>query len=285
MVTEMENIILGNNAQFLKYPFSDFVDAQVKLAVRSVDLTAGTPHIYIDPYEIIDSVDVKGQLKRAEITVNTVTPAPYRYSICSDENTILNQKTIEYYKQCIMFAKDIGAENLIITAAGACFDHEPARLMDNAVKTLDKLASFAKEQGITLLTSSVLGEESPYNESTPVMVTLSEIAEVIDKVHSQALKAYLDVEVISLIGETIPQWFEKLGDAIRLVRFTDGNYNGYRVLGEGCLPCEKFLKQIMDAGFNGPISIQIPGERYSENPQNAEKKMISYLENLMKKVV
>ena len=280
----MNNLILGNNAQFAKYPFREFVDSQISNSITSVDLTLMTPHIYVDSYEFIDAMGIRESLEKAEISVNTVTPPPYRYSICADEDTIQNEKTIGYYKQCILFAEAAGAENVIITAAGANYDYDSERLLSNAEKSLKKLTSFAEEHKVTLLLGTVLGEESPFNASTPVLVTLQEVVDMLKRVDSPGLKAYMDVEVISLIGETIPKWFEALGDDIRLVRFTDGNYNGYRIWGKGCFPCEKYLSQLKEAGYEGPLSLQRPGDRYSNQPGEAETEMVEYLRASMEKV-
>lgn len=281
----MDNLILGNNAQFYKFPFSEFVDVQIINAITSVDLTLMTPHIYVDSYECIDAMRVRKSLKEAGISVNTVTPPPYRFSICSDEDSIQNEKTIDYYKQCILFAESVDADNVTVTASGANYDYTINRLIENAEKTLRKLSAYAERHGVTLLLGTVLGEESPYNASTPVLTTLSEVEEMLQKINSPNLKAYMDIEVISLIGETIPQWFEALGDAIRLVRFTDGNYNGYRIWGRGCLPCDKYLSQLKEAGYEGPLSLQIPGDRYTEDPGEAEHEMVEYLRARMKKVI
>lgn len=281
----MKHELLGNNAQFVKFPFEDFIKGQIKNSISAVDLTLMTPHIYIDSEECIDFMGISSILKNAGIDIHTVTPMPYRYSICSSENSIQNIKTVEYYKQCILFAESVGANYVIITASGANYDVPSEQLMENGKKTLVKIASIAEEHGRTLLLGSVLGEESPYNATTPVMVTLGQVAEVIHDVNSPALKSYIDVEAISLVGETITEWFKKLGDDIKLIRFTDGNYNGYRIWGKGCLPCEKLYREICKNGYTGPLSLQIPGERYSDYPLEAETEMVAYLKNVMEKVV
>lgn len=280
----MNNLLLGSNSQFFKLPFPDFVEAERKNEISAIDLVLMAPHIYVDSVEWIDVVGVAPLLKEHGIKVSHVTPLPYRYSICSEAGSYQNDRTLEYYKQCMQLAASFGAKTMGITASGADYDQAKDCLMENAATTLRKLMVWAEEYGITLLLGCVLGEESPYNASTPVLVTLAEVKDMLKRVNSPYLKAYLDVEPASLKGESITHWFAELGQDIGLVRFTDGNYNGYRIWGMGCLPCERFLLELKQAGYTGPISTQIPGERYSGAPQENEAKHLAYLRAAMEKV-
>ena len=164
------------------------------------------------------------------------------------------------------------------------YDKDKNVLLSCAEETLYTLSTFAEKHEVCLLLGTVLGEESPYNASTPVLTCLSEIKTVLSQVNSPALKAYLDTLAISLTGETITQWFSALGDNIRLIRFTDGNYNGYRIWGTGCLPCEKYLSELQSSKYSGPLSLAVPGERYCENPMEADNLMLAYFRAALSKV-
>ena len=269
--------LLGNNVQFFKRPFDEFLSWLGENDIKEIDFTTHVPHIYVDSYGYKDICQAKTKLMQSGVSVSCITPMPYRFSICADEGTIQRDKTIEYYKQCIDMAEDFGSPYVTITASGACYDYEEERLRANGIETLKILAEYAGNHGVTLLLGTVLGEECQPNASTPVFVRLHEIKAALDEVKSEALKAYLDTEVISLCGETITQWFELLGKNIALIRLTDGNYNGYRVWGMGCLPCRKYLQEIADNGYEGKFSLNIPGERYSENPSEAMTSNVNYL--------
>ena len=279
-----ERILLGNNAQFVKLPFEDFVQAQKDLGIREVELTLQAPHFYLDSYGYHDLTEVKAMLKDAGISVHSVIPLPYRYAICADEGTIQHEKTIGYYQQAVLLAAELGAKYLLITGSGANYDYAPERLMDSAEKTLRVLADFAGEHGVTLLLSSVLGEECIPNASTPVLVSMEEIRDMAERVNSEYLKVYLDTEVISLRGETITEWFETFGEDIRLVRFTDGNYNGYRIWSMGCFPCRKYLDEIGRTGFGGAFALTVPGERYADRPAEAMGENLQVLRQMMGQV-
>ena len=101
-----------------------------------------------------------------------------------------------------------------------------------------------------------------------------------DRVDRNVLKLYVDTEVISTAGETISDWLTEFGDDIKLIRMTDGNYHGYRVWGDGCLPCSKYVGEIKKSGWNGLISLQMPGEAYLENAETADQKNRSYIKKV-----
>jgi len=276
--------LLGNNIQFFKKPFDEFLTWLSKNEIKEIDLTAHVPHIYVDSYGYKDFCDIKTKLMQQGVAVSCITPMPYRFNICADEGSIQKEKTIEYYKQCIDMAKDFGSSYVTITASGACYDYEKERLKANGIDTLKTLADYAGQYGVTLLLGTVLGEECQPNASTPVFVKLYEIKEALDAVNSENLKAYLDTEVISICGETITQWFDLIGKDIALIRLTDGNYNGYRIWGMGCLPCKKYLKEIEAAGYKGKFSLNIPGERYAEEPAKAMSRNVSFLQETARQV-
>ncbi|MDR3354363.1 MAG: hypothetical protein LBO21_04945, partial [Synergistaceae bacterium] len=71
--------------------------------------------------------------------------------------------------------------------------------------------------------------------------------------------------------------FGSFGDDIVLVRFVDGNYNGYRPWGEGCLPCEKFAGQIAGSGYRGVLSQYRRGEFEVSDPAGADARNYRYL--------
>ena len=280
----MDNLFLGNNAQFFRFPYNDFVKALLADNISAVDLTLLSPHIYIDSFEILDPCHVIEMLHANGISVEATTPVPYRYSICAEAGTMQRERTLGYYRQCILFTKKAGAKFLLLTASGANFDTANEILLENAAEVLSILASFAEECGVTLLLGTVFGSESPLNASSPVLLTLPDVKNMLQRVNSPALKAYLDTAVISLVGETISQWFTQLGKEICLVRFTDGNYNGYRIWGSGCLPCERYLRELQQNGYSGALSLSVPGERYCENPAEAQRFLLCNLRNALKKV-
>jgi len=268
----------------LRLPFDEFIKIQNENKVTKIDFVAASPHIYIDSEKCLRVNDVQNSMNMNGISVYSLTPLPYRFSICANGGTIQHKKTIDYYKQCILVGKELGSKYICVTGSGANYDENPEYLIDNAIESLSILAEYAKNNDITVLLGTVFGDDCIINASTPVLVSAADVKKVTECVDSKNLKVYMDTEVISVCGESIREWFELFGKDIRLIRFTDGNYNGYRVWGKGCLPCRKYVDTIQQNGYDGYYSMQIPGEKYFENPVEADKENLKYLYEIFEQV-
>ena len=98
--------LLGNNAQYIRFPFDDFLQDQKRMGMESADLTLQSPHIYIDSEEYEPLGPIKEKLRGAGLSVRCVTPMPYRYSICAEAGTMspplcLSQKFRQIPPRCI----------------------------------------------------------------------------------------------------------------------------------------------------------------------------------------
>ena len=240
---------LESNSQYIRYSMTDFLKVQKELESHHIDLVLQSPHIYVDCEEYGQIRKYQKDFERYQICVDCVTPLPYRYSIGFHPNSLIGQRSRQYYANCIRAAHLCGSQYLCITAANACFDEPKQKLMEYCIENLNDLVKVAEEENVILLLGTVMGMDSPCNASTPIVLTVDEVAEIIEQIGSSYLAAYADTQVLSIRGESLTDWFDRLGEKVRLVRFTDGNYNG----------------------FNGLISFQIPGEHYCENPKDAQK--------------
>ncbi|MEA4988959.1 MAG: TIM barrel protein [Anaerovorax sp.] len=271
-----KNCIAGSNHSYIHFPFHDFAAAQKEFGIKKIDLVGAAPHLWCDHLERIKTEVIQKELEAFDLRVSVFTPKVYRYSICAEKESKQAMATIDYYKNCIEAAETLQCGIVSITAEGGCTDLPYNILWDNCCSMLKELSDFAQQKKIVLVLSTVSKEDSS------ILTHLDEVENMISEVHSESLCAMLDVNVISICGETITQWFEHLGDKIKLVRFVDGNYNGYRVWGDGCLPCEKFLSELVQVGYQGILSLQVPGERYVEDPFSADRRNQKTLEKFLK---
>lgn len=271
-----KNRFAGSNSQYIRFPFRDFIAAQKKLGISRIDLVGAVPHLWCDHISPIQTEEVKRILEEEEMEVTVFSPKAYRYSIYAEPETVQASATLNYYRNCINAAGELGCAAVALPLEGACFDQPRERLWNNAVQMLEAICGIAGGQGIAVLLPSVTEEVSP------ILTSLKDVKEMTGQIGSGALAVLLDIPVISVQGETISQWFGQLGEKIKLVRFTDGNYNGCRVWGEGCLPCERFLKELESSGYDGMFSLQMPGEKYVDAPYDADKRNLSSLERFLR---
>ncbi len=267
-----KSMLAGSNIQYLKNRFDNFVKAQKRLGISKIDLYASVPHIWCDHISMVDTSEISKKLNRDGLDVIAFTPKIYRYQLSSDPDSKEGHACLRYYQQCLEAARQLNSPLMVINTAGGCFDYSKDVLLNNTERTLKKICESAGTYGVTVLITTADSKISP------ILNTYEELSRMIDRIKSPSLSVLADTHTLSVQGENLSQWFGEFGKKIKLIRFVDGNYNGCRVWGEGCLPCGKLLDVIRKYDYNGNFSLQMSGEKYLFEPYEADRRNLRSLE-------
>ncbi|MGN8968450.1 sugar phosphate isomerase/epimerase family protein [Intestinimonas sp. HCP28S3_D6] len=257
--------LLGSNGQYVRMPLAAFLGDMRSLGLTALDFVPQSPHLWLSHAEYEEPAPLLEKLAEAGLRISVLTPPAYRYSITAPPGK-QREATVDYYRNSIALARALGAGQVVLGAAGACWDLTPEALRQNAAEVLERLCPAAEAAGVSLLLAPVMGPDTPLIAESPVLGRAEELSGLLRRVGSPALGVCLDTNVMASWGDTIPRWFELLGEKTGLVRLCDGNYHGWRAWGEGCLPMDRFAEQIRSAGYAGALSLLLPRERYVENP-------------------
>ena len=268
--------LLGSNGQYSRYPLAFFLDEMRRLGLRSLDFVPQVPHFFCGYRDHDDPAGLKAALARAGLRVAVLTPPSYRCSITAPAGE-QRAATLGYYKSCIQLAAELGCDRLVLDAAGACWDLKVEQLREHAADTPCILCDAAEAAGVGLLLAPAMGAETPLIAEAPVLNTARELEAMLHRLRRPGLGVCLDTNVMSACGDTIPDWFDRLGDRTGLVRLCDGNYHGWRAWGEGVLPMERYLCQLNEVGYGGEISLRLPGEWYLERPSYPDERALAAL--------
>lgn len=268
--------MLASNAQYSHLPLERFCVEMEQMNVHYLDFVPQTPHFWLGHTEGDDPAALRAAFDAVSLAVSVLTPPVYRYAITADKEP-QRGATRSYYINALGLARALGADRVVLGASGACWDVPNETLLRSARAMMEDLCDEAARQGVTLLLCPVMGAETPLIAESPVLSTLEQVAAMLDEVDHPNLAAALDTNVMSAAGESILQWFGRLGGRIRLVRMTDGNYHGWRAIGEGVLPMIHYAEQLRDVCYTGDISLLLPGEHYIERPWRIEAAAITAL--------
>jgi protein FrlC len=263
--------IAACNAQYTRLPFSAFLETQKKLGVSDIEFIAQVPHLWCDHIACEDEAGIASALKAAGIEIAAFTPRLYRYSAYAARSSRQRACTMAYMREAVKIASSLSAPVFCIENGGACFDAPHEELWANCREMLAELCDMAGEAGLI----PAIGAASP--DDSPILTTAAELERMKDEIGHKKCGVILDTWLASMAGETIGEWFRAFGSDVVLVRFADGNYNGYRPWGEGCLPCGRFLEQIERGGYNGVLSQRRKGETEVSNPAAADERNHRYL--------
>lgn len=257
-----EDAILGSNGFYSRWTLPAFLAAQRQMGVRRVAFHHVPAHLWLDHYRCVGLEPLQAQLDASGITVEVFHPGRYHYSLFAPQGTQQSRCTRSYLRRCMAAARQLGCSAVCLRPDGALVDRTGGR--QALRRQLAALCQDAHELGVTLCLQTVTPEDSA------ALHTLSQLQQVLSDIPE--LTAALDTVPVSLAGENIPQWFDRLGDRIRFVRFQDGRGCRGRIWGEGVFPSETFARQLLHSGYTGFVSINGCTDRYQEDPAGADRR-------------
>ena len=219
-------------------------------------------HLWLDHYRCVGAETLKQHLAEAGIAVDVFHPGRYHYSLFASAGTRQDLCTREYLRRCMDVASSLGCTTVCLQPDGALIDDQNS--LSSLCRQLSALCGDAVQYGVTLCLQTVTPEDSA------ILHTLPQLLTVLDAVPE--LAAALDTVPVSLAGESIPQWFDKLGQRIRFVRFQDGRGCYGRIWGQGVFPSQDYAHQLLHSGYSGLVSINGLSTRYQEDPAAADRR-------------
>ena len=254
--------ILGSNGFYSHWTLPAFLTAQQEMGVRRIAFHHVPAHLWLDHYRCVGAETLKQHLAEAGIAVDVFHPGRYHYSLFASAGTRQDLCTREYLRRCMDVASSLGCTTVCLQPDGALIDDQNS--LSSLCRQLSALCGDAVQYGVTLCLQTVTPEDSA------ILHTLPQLLTVLDAVPE--LAAALDTVPVSLAGERIPQWFDKLGQRIRFVRFQDGRGCYGRIWGQGVFPSQDYAHQLLHSGYTGLVSINGLSTRYQEDPAAADRR-------------
>jgi len=254
--------LLPSNNHYQYFPFEFFLQTQKELGFSAVDLVAMPPHVWISDHDCEDLTKLRDLIEQTGMRTAVLSPerATLRFTLNATDLE-RRVRSMQYYKNCLSAAQKLGATILSISMSGAYWDEAPVQANERIADILRELCDEAECVGVMLAL-----ETSPACNET-VLNTLQELKTLLQEVNHPMLKATLDIVAISEARETIPQWFEALGEEIVYVRLSDGRIGtSHYALGTGVYPIDRYLTELSEQGYEGYIGLKADLAEYSQEP-------------------
>jgi fructoselysine 3-epimerase len=282
-MTEKENKIMATlkreqvaamGIHYIYYPLDYMLDAQRDAGYKAIELWAASPHYLLDwkgyqsPQEIRKKVEDRG------MKIGSFCPecATYHYTLCGDSRPQYSDRSMEYFKQAIKCASELGARVMLINCIGGTFDEEYERVYERAVKNLKTLGKVAADNDVIIAVETVRPEESQ------VIITLPELQKLMKDVAHPNIKPAIDTVAVGVANETLEEWFKALGNEITHMHFVDGRPYGHLVWGDGLFPLEDYINTVDKYGYKGLLTQEITDDRYFVDPAKADKRNFAMFE-------
>ena len=232
-----------------------------------IELWGGRPHAYApDILNAGGAEDILHLSERYAVPVKVYTPEhnayPYNYMAGGEAQW---RDCVDYHNTAIRAGAARDAEYTLVSVGhGGCAPYPERK--KRLLRTLRALAKTAEASGQGLVVETLTQYES--NTCT----TLDELVEALDAVDSPALFGMCDVAAPFTRGEDPAGYAKRLKGRMRLLHLvdSDGVSDAHLMPGDGVMPLERIMRDMMDAGYNGMATIELV-TRYMHEPSRYAK--------------
>lgn len=259
------------NCHYIRFPIEYFLEKTSYYGFSQIELFGAIPHFYIEDVDTELCKKILSLCRRYSVSIKSFTPAQslYPYSISISELKP-RRRSIEMLKKGIQFCAKLGAASMLVNP-GFGYETDSVDLRWGLCRdALIELGEYASQAGIVLTIEPL----TPMTSN--VINTSAQCAKMLREIRLPSIKGMLDIGVMNYMKETVNQYFDELGDNIRLIHFTDGP-GAHVALGDGRFPMANYAKEIISNHYYGMWSLEINDKRYLSNPDSAIEKSVKWL--------
>lgn len=269
MIGRTESAFAVNGFSYRRYSVGYFLDSCLRLGVEKIELCGCHPQF--TPYEA-DVFDVKGlaaQIRARGITVSAILPEQNFLPVnIASTDEYFRKRSVEHIAFYLRAAGELDCGKVTIYP-GKCRKDQPLSLaLHKAFDSVMELSEIAVENGVELLLEPV----SPFLSSlTP---DISAVKRMING-SGGCVGICLNSSAAASAGETLDEYFNAFGEAIRLVQLSDSSEeNEQMVIGTGTQDFVKHCADLKKHGYSGDVVIELMDEELADKPEE------SYAESL-----
>lgn len=254
--------ICAMNFHYSRYPIEVFLDDVVRLDIKTIELWGAAPHFYIGDNGFSEIKALKTAIDKRGLQLACFTPEQCVYPIdIAARDLRLRDRSIQYFMDCINVSAQLDSPAVLITPGFGFMNEDLQEVRARSLDALDKIARYAQGIGIKLYLEPL---PAAYSK---IIQTSQELRIILDEIDSPALYGMIDTACAHVIGETIADYGNNLGDRLGHIHMIDTDNSGAHLAwGDGKLPLADYLNQIKQASYHGAISLEIIGPRYHQDP-------------------
>lgn len=267
--------IAAMNISFQFYSLDYFLESVAKIGFRNVDLWTGYPHMLLDEDYSKQFCEIRKKCDGLGLKVANVTPKVIGWPLnIADENEKIRSRAVDYLKRAIDAAEILGAPSLQLVPGTGLYDKPVEEAWNRSRNSLIQIADYASQAGKQLALEAIQIVESN------LVGDKESLARMVAEVDSPALGAVVDTTHMEKNGETLDEYFEVLGDKIKRVHLNESNQLPW---GAGNAPIQVYLNQLNQAGYQGPISIEICSKPHYLQPYTSMKNTFDFISDALQR--
>lgn len=254
--------VIGSNFGFHQHSLGYFLSAMKQLGMDKIELWATASHFDFMGGGESEIERVRQRLLDAQVTVECLTleQVSYPLNIASPEPG-LARRSVEHFLRAADAAVRLGSSTLFLTSGRGVRDVSKSESWARAVEAVRRIVSYAGDLGLSCVLEPLQPHESDLVNS------LQDLVEFVDAVDDDRLKVVLDTVAMATANDTVADYFSAFPQRVGHVHLVDGTPRGHLAWGDGNLPMNDYVQQLMQHGYSGNISFEIYGpESYRDDP-------------------
>ncbi len=273
------NLAFSTNA-YTNHSLTDALRGIKSAGYRGAEILADVPHAYPGT---VDARVIRRELDLLDLAVSNVNanctfgywrhapPEPYFEPSLISPTAQHRRDRAEQIIKTLRFAREVGAANISITSGRCLPGMAPDRAAAQFVESIRPILDEADRLNVNVGVECEPGLFLEY---------VVELREWIDRLKHPRLGANLDIGHSQVIGESIPEMIQHLGDRIWNLHVEDipGRKHYHMIPGEGTLDWPAVRDALRSINYNRFATVEL--YTHTADPQSAAVKSFEFLSRL-----
>lgn len=257
--------------QYLRYPFSYFLDTAAELEIRNVELWAAGPTFCLDTMDEGQLREKAAELRARELSVCCITPEQCQYPVnLAAEDERIREYSIRNFERAFRAAEMLECKKVLVSAGCGYFNRPEEEAWKRSEESLYRLSEKAQSMGILL----VLETLTPL--SSNVLNTPEQQREMISHMAPGSMKPMLDIGQMVYMEQDLERYLAH-GKELAHVHLHDSHPAIHMALGDGDLPICEYLSALEASGYRGMYALEQNDPIYRKDPRRADVQSITWL--------
>jgi fructoselysine 3-epimerase len=268
---------------YTRFSLSDALRGIRAAGFGGCEILADKPHAYPESFSRVQAEYVADELRRLGLSVSNVNvncsfgywkdapPEAYFEPSLISPNAEHRNDRIGLIDRAMQFARAVGSRNISITSGRMLGGMPPARAAEQFERSIGIVLQMADRYEMDVGIECEPGLFIEY---------VAELREWIDRLGHPRLGANLDIGHCQVIGESIPDAIELLGDRIWNLHVEDipGRKHYHLIPGEGTLDWAAVKSALAAIDYQRYLTVEL--YTHTEDPQSAAEKSFTFLNPL-----
>ena len=298
MSRDWKDIIAIGNYHYTAYSFEYFLDSIASLKVKNIEIWGAKPHLCVDAVSLGKVEAMREAIDKKGLKVICFCPEQNTYpvDICARDDDFRSY-SIAHMKKAIEITHILGAKRMLLCPGNGSLDEPQSDIEDRFKASVSELLDTAEKNDVLLCLETQAKVDSLF------MNTAEDQQRMLKAIDSDYFKAMLDtvqlaqfdssvrksLEVIGLknvrhvhLGNTVVRektWYEKQapeGIKDRTELSIGKSVCGHIGFREGNLPLAENLRELMGAGYEDYVTIEICQRPYFFDAHRYAREALEY---------